>query len=214
MARIAIAGSSYPKAIGTYLARAAHEHGHQVVRLGKLGDEVGLDRDLVGADAVVLIPLRGDIWRHTHRATVRLIEAAHRQPAPAHLVLFSSFAVGHGAAHPLNGIDPALLPGRLAAERDLRASGLPYTIVRATWLTDDPPGSHAVTLTQNPCADGMVARADIAAAMLAAIEHPSALGTTFALFNEPGPTCVDWAKALSGLRLDVEDEDLVREDPA
>jgi uncharacterized protein YbjT (DUF2867 family) len=206
MARIAVAGSEHPRAVGTHVARIALGRGHEVVRLGALDDEASLDRQLAGCAAVVLVPLRGNVWQHTHRALLGLAAAAARLPVPAHLVLLSSFAVGHGAAHPLNSIDPALLPARVAAERDLRASGLPYTVVRATWLTDDPPGAHAVTLTQDPCADGMLARADIAAAMVAAVEHPAARGTTFSLFNEPGPAPApaDWARALSRLRPDAD----------
>jgi uncharacterized protein YbjT (DUF2867 family) len=98
----------------------------------------------------------------------------------------------------------ASLPGRLAAERALRASGLPWTVIRPTWLTDDPPGAHGVKLTQDPRADGMLARADLAAALVAAAEDPLARGTTFALFNDPGEPPQDWAPMFADLAPDPE----------
>jgi uncharacterized protein YbjT (DUF2867 family) len=129
--------------------------------------------------------------------------AAARQHAPAaHLLLVTSFAVGQ-PAHPLNRVT-ASLPGRLAAERALRCSGLPWTVARPTWLTDDPPGVHAIRVTQGPLADGMLARADLAGALVAATEQPLARGKTFALFNEPGEPPRDWAPVFAALAPDPE----------
>ncbi|WP_051965651.1 NAD(P)H-binding protein [Kitasatospora mediocidica] len=204
MARIMIAGSGHRRATGALVKTLAEQHGHDAAVLDPLGDARELERQLAGADALVLVPLRGDVWRHTHQVTRDLAAAAlaaataNGRPLP-HFVLLSSFAVGHGIAHPLNRIDAALLPGRVAAEEVLTSGPLPYTIVRTTWLTDDPPGAHALTLTENPYADGMVARADVAAAMVAAIEHPGARDTVFALYNEPGEPSSDWAAAFAPL---------------
>jgi uncharacterized protein YbjT (DUF2867 family) len=77
-----------------------------------------------------------------------------------------------------------------------------WTVVRPTWLTDDPAGAHAVRATQDPSADGMISRADLAAALFAAIEQPFARGTTFALYNEPGEPPRDWASVFAGLEPD------------
>lgn len=203
MARIAVAGSGLPGSTGRHVADHARSRGHQVVELAGLEDESALDRGLTGADGLVLIPLRGDARLHSEQAVRRAVDSAARLGTPLHVVLLSSFAVGHGPAHPLNRIDAALLPGREAAERILRGSGLPYTIVRPTWLTDDPPGAHALTLTQQPDTDGMLARSDLAAAMVAAIEH-GARDTTFALFNEPGEPITDWPAAFGRLARDSE----------
>jgi uncharacterized protein YbjT (DUF2867 family) len=206
VARIVVAASGYRGSTGLLVAGAARERGHDVVELTDLGDDSAVGRALTGADAIVLIPRRGNAWRHTHQAVRSLIAAAAPVGASPHLVLLSSFAVGHGPAHPLNRIDDALLPGRVAAEEELRAGGLPYTIVRPTWFTDDPPGSHALTFTQHPRPDGMVARADIAATLVAAVEIPAARSTTFALYNEPGEPAADWAAAFARLRPDTDDQ--------
>jgi uncharacterized protein YbjT (DUF2867 family) len=86
----------------------------------------------------------------------------------------------------------------------VRESGPPWTIVRPTWLTDDPPGAHAITLTQDPHADGMLARSDLAATVVAAVEEPLARGKTFAAFNEPGERSEDWEAAFAALVPDRE----------
>jgi uncharacterized protein YbjT (DUF2867 family) len=172
---------------GDLVAERARRRGHGVRMLRALDDAADALR---GAGAIVLIPRGGVPEVHAHRAARTLIAAADGRP---HLLLVSSFAVGHGPAHPFNRV-VGTLPGMRAAEDALRASGLPYTIVRATWLTDDPPRSHALTLTQDPGADGMLARADLAAALVAAIEEPAARDTTFAAFNEPGPPARHWAR--------------------
>ena len=80
---------------------------------------------------------------------------------------------------------------------------MPYTIVRPTWLTSDPPGHYAVTLTQDPYADGMIARADFAAVCLAAVAEPAARGTTFAVFAQPGPAPRSWTPLFSALERDA-----------
>ncbi|MGW6566001.1 NAD(P)-binding oxidoreductase [Streptomyces sp. NPDC054975] len=208
-ARIAIASSGFKASTGRLVADHAAGRGHDVRFVADVEDAAALRTALRDADAVVLVPKRGDPLRHTEQATHLLLREAAGRPTPPQFVLLSSFAVGHGPAHPLNRTSAALLPSRIAAEQALRTGGVPYTIVRPTWMTDDPPGSHALTLSQHPRTDGMVSRADIAAAMIAAVEHPSARGTTFALFNEPGEPTADWDAAFARLRQDSSDsEDL------
>ena len=50
----------------------------------------------------------------------------------------------------------------------------------------------------------MLARADLAAALVAAIEQPVARQTTFALYNEPGTPSHDWARTFAALARDEE----------
>jgi uncharacterized protein YbjT (DUF2867 family) len=123
-------------------------------------------------DAAVLIPGRSE------RADEALQALLARVAPGTRVLLVSSFAVGQ-PEHPFN----RFTRGLPAAEALLRASGRPFTIVRATWLTDDPPGAHAVTVTRDDHVDGMLSRADLAEALVDALEQPP--GETFALFNEP-----------------------------
>ncbi|NML52217.1 SDR family oxidoreductase [Streptomyces sp. R302] len=212
-ARIAVVSSGFRASTGRRVADHAAGRGHDVRFVDDVEDADALRTALYDADAVILVPKRGDPVRHTEHATRLLLAEAAARPAPPHLVLLSSFAVGHGPAHPLNRTAATLLPARIAAERALRSGPLPYTIVRPTWMTDDPPGSHALTLTQHPRTDGMISRADLAAAMVAAVEEPSARGTTFALFNEPGEPLADWDAAFTALRRDAEGVDTDDADP-
>jgi uncharacterized protein YbjT (DUF2867 family) len=180
---------------GRLVARRLRRRGHRVRRLLALDDPATTAAAVRGAQAIVLVPRRGDTGRAA--AARALIAAA--DPG-AHLLLVSSFAVGHGAAHPFTRL---IGPGLGAAEDALRASGRPYTIVRPAWLTDDPPGAHALTFTQDPQADGMLARADLAATLVAAVEHAGARGTTFTAFNEPGSPGRRWVSAFARLEADA-----------
>lgn len=182
---------------GRLVARRLRRRGHRVRRLLALDDAATTAAAVRGAQAIVLVPHRGDTELHGHAGARALIAAA--DPA-AHLLLVSSFAVGHGAAHPFTRV---IGPGLGAAEDALRAGGRPYTIVRAAWLTDDPPGAHALTFTQDPQADGMLARADLAATLVAAIEQAGARGTTFTAFNEPGSPGRRWVSRFARLQADA-----------
>jgi uncharacterized protein YbjT (DUF2867 family) len=179
---------------GQLVVEHAHRRHHHVELLPSLTGAIRVG----GADAIVLIPRRGDPERHAHAAARILIAAARREAARAHVLLVSSFGVGYGPEHPFNRV-MGLLPGMAAAESAVRSSGLPFTIVRSTWLTDDPAGAHGLTFSQHPRVDGMLSRGDLAATLVAAIERPAARGRTFALFNEPGSATRSWSRSFARL---------------
>jgi uncharacterized protein YbjT (DUF2867 family) len=116
------------------------------------------------------------------------------------VVLVSGFSVAHGLGHALN--TPERLEDLLTAEQVVRCSGRRYTIVRPTWLTSDPAGRYALTLTQDPWADGMIPRADLARVCLAALDEPHARGKTFAVFVQPGPGPARWGAMFAPLVAD------------
>lgn len=183
-------------ATGGLTTACALDRGHEVARLQDPEARGSLAHAVVDAESIIVIPRRGSPRRHSYAATLSVIAAARPK---THLVLLTSFAVGYGARHPMNRDG-----GHRDAERALRASGLPWTIVRPTWLTDDPAGAHAVTLTQDPRPDGMIARADLAATLVAAVEQRDARHKTFALYNEPGNPRRDWRRAFAALARDAE----------
>jgi uncharacterized protein YbjT (DUF2867 family) len=185
---------------GSLLVDQARGVGHTVSLLDELDDPALLRSKLQGADGVILIPRRGHEGR-TQQTTLRLIDAIRTAARSAHFVLVTSFAVGHGLAHPLNRLGNAFA-ARCAAESELHASHVAWTILRPTWLTNDPPGAHAITLTTDPQADGMLARADLAAACLAALANREARSVTCAVFNEPGRPVGDWAGAFARAKTD------------
>jgi uncharacterized protein YbjT (DUF2867 family) len=75
------------------------------------------------------------------------------------------------------------------ADSRLLESGLDHTIVRPGSLTDDP-GTGLVTVGTNP-ERGEIPREDVAAVVMAVLETPSSVGTTFELVS--GDTPIDEA---------------------
>jgi uncharacterized protein YbjT (DUF2867 family) len=71
---------------------------------------------------------------------------------------------------------------RARAEDAIRASGLPYTIIRTGMLLNRPGGLHTIELTQRSLPllpRYRIARTDVAEAFVAALEHPRAVRATF-----------------------------------
>lgn len=97
------------------------------------------------------------------------------------------------------------------AERVVRFSGQPYTIVRPGWFDANGPDEHRLAFRQgdrhhagNP-SDGVVARRQIAQVLVAALSSPGAVGKTFELVAEKGPTTTDLESLFSALPADPAD---------
>ncbi len=192
-----VAGGSL--ATGRELARQAATAGHEVRLVDQPEPGGELWAALAGASAVAIIPAR--TVKSLAAQVQTILDAIADPPGGPQIILVTGFSIGHGLAHALN--TPERLADRRCAEALVRRSGLPYTIVRPTWLTSDPPGHYAITLTEDPSADGMIARADLAAVCLAAAAESAARGTTFAVFAEPGRPPRSWASLFSALRPDA-----------
>lgn len=197
LAPLVVAGGSL--ATGRELARQAGAAGREVRLVDQPEHGGELRAALDGAAAVAIVPAR---TAGSLAAQVRTILDATAEPRVGpQIILVTGFSIGHGLAHALNTLER--LADRRRAEALVRCSGVPYTIVRPTWLTSDPPGHYAVTLTQDPYADGMIARADLAVVCLAAATEPAARGMTFAVFAQPGRAPRSWAPLFSALRPDA-----------
>jgi uncharacterized protein YbjT (DUF2867 family) len=196
-APLVVAGGSL--ATGRELAYQAGAAGREVRLVDEPGKGAALRAALRGAAAVAIIPARAVTSLAAQvEAVLDAIDDPVRGPQ---IVLVTGFSIGHGVAHALNTRER--LADRRLAEALVRRSGVPYTIVRPTWLTSDPPGHYAVTLTQDPRADGMIARTDLASVCLAAIAQPAARGTTFAVFAQPGAPPRAWAPVFAALLPDA-----------
>ncbi|MFJ9738602.1 SDR family oxidoreductase [Streptomyces sp. NPDC101166] len=85
-----------------------------------------------------------------------------------------------------------LLDWKRRSERLVRASGLPYTIVRPGWFDMNSPGEHRLVFLQGDTrrsgtpSDGAVARDQIAQVLVQALTAPEATGKTFELVAERG----------------------------
>jgi uncharacterized protein YbjT (DUF2867 family) len=96
-----------------------------------------------------------------------------------------------------------LIGARGRGEQALRTSGRPYTIVRPSWLTDEPGDREAIRFEQGDSGEGQISRADVAAVVVGALDSPSARGKTFEIYNEPGTPPSDWEAAFEALDADA-----------
>ena len=135
-----------------------------------------------GADAVVFAAGAGPgsgperKWTMDHGGAVTLIEAA-KQAGVSRYVIVSSMRADPEA--PGDDTFAVYLRAKGQADADLAASGLDYTIVRPTGLTDDP-GTGNVRVGEN-LQSGEVSRADVAGFIAAALHEPSTVGRTYDL---------------------------------
>jgi uncharacterized protein YbjT (DUF2867 family) len=194
---VVVAGGS--SGTGALVASLARAQSREVRITGAPEPGRSLRVAIGDATGVVLVPERGgQAVAAQAQAVIEACPDGDRR-AP-HVVLVTGFSVGHGLPHALN--TPERLRDLVAAEEVVRSSGRCYTIVRPTWLTNDPPGRYAVTLSQDSWPDGMIPRADLARICLAAIEEPHARGKTFAPFAEPGSTPARWERLFAALAPD------------
>jgi uncharacterized protein YbjT (DUF2867 family) len=134
-----------------------------------------------------------------YRGVMNVIAAA---PAEARIVLVTQIYITR--PHMFERVRDVIL-ARRRGEEALRASGRLYTIVRPSWLTDDPGGKQAIRFEQGDQGDGRIARADVATVVAEALSSPSAVGKTFEIFNGPGQPPRDWSGTFAALRKDVAD---------
>jgi len=94
------------------------------------------------------------------------------------------------------------------SERLVRASGLPYTIVRPGWFDYNGPDEHRLVLLQgdrrqagNP-SDGRVARRQIAEDLVRSLSSDHALRKTFELIATTGPASDDFDALFAPLDVD------------
>ena len=106
----------------------------------------------------------------------------------------------------LNLIKRNTLLWRRRAENEIRRSDLPYTIVRAGFLTNTRPGTRAIEVSQHeyPLAFMYrIARADVAEVFVRALEHPSTLRTTFDVVWGKGTERKPWNVLFNRLTRDA-----------
>jgi uncharacterized protein YbjT (DUF2867 family) len=176
-------------ATGVPLVEQAIAAGHQVTALARSAETLTLtdpnlhvvqgdatDRAVVsqamkGADAVIsVIGARGPVMVEATRAVV----AAAEQAGPDRILMLSSFAVARDRLKPVSKLVTRIAMGsqikdKTAGEEVLRASGLDWTIVYATVLTDGPKTEpRVVPETEKVGTSQRISRADVASFLLQA----------------------------------------------
>jgi uncharacterized protein YbjT (DUF2867 family) len=146
---------------------------------------------LDGADAVVFAagagPGSGAARKDTvdRGASVLLADAAGRAGV-RRFVQISGMGVDQPPAPGTDEVWAAYLLAKAAAEDDLRARDLDWTILRPGGLTDDA-GTGQVRLAPPPLPRGQVPRADVAAVILALLDTPATAGQTLDLISGDTP---------------------------
>lgn len=195
---ITIIGGS--KGTGALLASLARDAGHNVTVLSRSGtapegvravagdarDQAVVTAAVTGAEAVV-VTVGGAKGVADHRAAVtRTVIAAVHDAGVRRLVVQSSLGAGNSGSQlpaPVRLITKLLLAKPLAdhnqQEAAVTSSGLDWTLVRPTGLTNKPAtGSwHALDVATPGQLRGSIPRADLAACILELLGDDSTIGT-------------------------------------
>jgi len=81
----------------------------------------------------------------------------------------------------------------------VRASGVPYTIVRPGGLINKPSNETVIVLQQGDTVTGLIPRADVAVVLVQALGHPEAKNRTFEVVSGETATTVDWQGRFAAL---------------
>jgi uncharacterized protein YbjT (DUF2867 family) len=159
-----------------------------VLDLEKAGVE-DLAAVVEGADAVVFAagggPGSGVARKETvdKGAAVLLADAVERAGVRRYLMVSS---MGTDQADPTSDdVFQVYLRAKAAADEDLRGRDLDWTIIQPGRLTDDP-GTGRVTL-DSEAQPREIPRADVAHALVAALDSPATIGKQLTLLSGPVP---------------------------
>ena len=198
--KIAIIGGS--KGTGAQLAELARTAGHDVTVLSRSGkapagvtvltgdatDPAAAGRAVAGADAVVVTVGGAKGVPNQRAAVTRAVIRAMQENGVDRLVVQSSLGAGDSGSQmpaPLRAIMKMALAKALAdhnkQEAAVKDSGLAWTIVRPTGLTDKEPAGtwKALETTDAGRLGGSIPRRDLAAFMLETLTDGSTVGKAF-----------------------------------
>ncbi len=199
--RIIVVGAS--SGTGRQVMEQGIARGHEMVAVSRSGTDFAGARNITGdaadtsvvADAVgpgadaVVLAIGGSNGTDTNRSTVtKAVLSALPGGAVGRIVVHSSLGVGDSMRFlplPAQLFTRSVLKKAIAdhgAQEELvRASGLGWTIVRPGGLTDKPATGRIAALEEPERFAAIIARADVAAFILDAVEDPGTLGRTYAL---------------------------------
>jgi uncharacterized protein YbjT (DUF2867 family) len=186
-------------------AFSRHPRGPEGARLvpGDVTDPEGVLAAMEGVGGVVIAvesaysddDLNGPERVH-HGGTRNVVAAAGDG---AHVVLITQIYVTRPRTAP--GM-ASIIAARRRAEAAVRDSGLPYTIVRPGWLTNDPGRQRGVRLEQGDTGEGRVSREDVAEVCVQALLYEEARDKTFEVYNGTDEPPSDWASLFAALKAD------------
>ncbi len=133
-----------------------------------------------------------------------LVDSARRAGVRRFVLVSSIGAGGEGGLTRwiLNTIGGDVLVWKARGERHLRASGVPYVIVRPGGLRDGPGDRTGLRLMQGDTGFGRITRADTARVVIATLDQPAAVGKTFEVVEDEAVPVVAWRQGFTALRAD------------
>jgi uncharacterized protein YbjT (DUF2867 family) len=177
---------------------------------GDVRSGTGIDVAMHGVDYVVSAlgsNVRADAQNTPEKVDyegIRKLAETAARAGVRHFVLVSSMGVTH-EDHPLNKMFGNILVWKLKGENALRASGIPYTVVRPGGLLDTAGGATGVKVFQGDDLrnQGRIARADVATVCLAALGNAAAINKTFELVADESAASSDLKTIFAGLKSDA-----------
>ena len=134
------------------------------------------------------------------QGNVNLVAAA-KQAKVAQFVLVTSGGTANPAANPMEFMRP-ILSAKAKGEAALRASGVPYTIVRPGGLLDEAGGKTAVAFAGGDGPVGRIPRADVATVCVEALGRKSALSKSVSVVSGKGAWPNNWDKDFEAITAD------------
>lgn len=198
--KITIIGGS--QGTGAQLASLAHKAGHEVTVVSRSGraptgvvgvtgdaaDSAVASQAVAGADAVVVTVGGAKGVSHQRAAVTRTVIGAMQEAGVHRLLVQSSLGAGDSGSQlpaPLRLIMRTVLAKALAdhneQEAAVQGSGLEWTIVRPTGLTNKEPTGvwKALETGDGGRLGGSIPRQDLAACMLGILSDDSTVGKAF-----------------------------------
>lgn len=156
---------------------------------------------MAGVDAVVLThggDMDGEGESSFYAAIPALLDALGDNNA--HISLMTAMNASHSAGPSSYGF----VEWKRRAERLVRASGHPYTIVRPGWFDYQGPGDRRIDLRQGDLITGRpgVDRHHIAQVLLEGITNPSGARGTVEVFSASGAPVADFEALFAATRAD------------
>jgi uncharacterized protein YbjT (DUF2867 family) len=178
---VAAAGGAV-RIAGRHVRSGSGDPGHEFVQ-ASITDENAIGEAVADATGVVITvesSARNSDANGPHRVHADGVRwVAQAAPADAHIVLITQIYMTRVDEHPEFA---PYIEARTIGEATVRDRPGPYTIIRPAWLTNSRPS--AVRLEQGDRGDGQVSRANVAAAVTAALAHsPASRRTTFEIFD-------------------------------
>jgi len=188
-------------------AKARKVLGDQVELVqGDIKDPATLAAAFAGTDAVIsAVGARGAKGPDRpeaidYQGVKNLVDAAVAARSQQ-FVLVSSRSVTR-EDNPLNKLFGNVLIWKLKGEDALRASGVPYTVVRPGGLTNGPGGDKDIVFEQGDTvsAQTTITRADVARICVQALKFPEARNRTFETSARAGAPVTDWRAKFAALQ--------------